>query len=130
MAWGGYPTWWFFCLAVYHTAYEILNSSLNQELNLGPELWEQEVLTTKEFPLFIFNIVFATWFLKKKKKSFFPFGIILVPWYQCQKAVDHICLWIYFWTLISVPLIYRTIFSGSLGETVLNPQINLSKLIS
>jgi len=70
------PRWWFFFLAVYRTAYEMLNSSLNQELNLGPELWEQEVLTTREFPLFIFNIVSATWFIEKN--SFFPLELY---WY-------------------------------------------------
>ena len=105
--------WWFFCLAVYHTAYEILNSSLNQELNLGPEQWEQEVVTTRKFPLFIFNTVFATWFIERK--IVFSFGIILVSPYQCQKAIDHICLWIYFWSLYSVPLICKTIFFWEFG---------------
>ena len=32
------------------------------------------------------------------------------PLYLCQKSIGHVCLWLYFWTLYSVPLIFVSFF--------------------
>lgn len=32
------------------------------------------------------------------------------PLYLCQKSIGHMCLWLYFWTLYSVPLIFVFLF--------------------